>query len=130
MAADAAAVVSRELDHPALYFEMARELTGGWGAPWLNGPNVDLHRSSTKEKALEEVDEAKAVMLQFASSKPPQMETERERLAREAHLLQVQDAVVALLHYIGTQCEEYGFSMMKVSRDHYNKLRCKGFVKA
>lgn len=120
--------LATKLDYPALYLEMARELTGGFGPAWLNGPNVDLHCAAVREKALEELGEAVTVIEHFDASRPPLMDTEREHKQKYAHLLQVFDAVVAAYHYVGIQCLEYNFSMLQVSRDHYNKLRSKHYV--
>lgn len=130
IAPDVAPMLAQKLDHPALFAEIARELTGGFGPAWLNGPNVDLHRSSVREKCLEELREAMAAIEKFAASRPPGAETEMDRKARYEHLLQAFDAIVALFHYIGIQCLEYGFSMLKLSRDHYAKLKGKRYVEA
>jgi transcriptional regulator with XRE-family HTH domain len=127
---DAAPLLAKELDHPALFAALIRELTGGFGPAWLNGPNVDLHRASVREKTFEELHEAIEAMKKFAAYKPPDCETERDRQARYEHLMQVWDAMVALFHYIGIQCLEYGYSMMQLSRDHYNKLKGKRYVEA
>jgi transcriptional regulator with XRE-family HTH domain len=128
LAKEAAPLIADKLDHPALYFELQREVTGGVGPAWLNGPNVDLHRSAVREKAKEEFTEAIDAIDRFATCKPPAAETEQERKKRWDHLLQVLDAIEAGYMYIAIQCEEYGFSMKQLSKAHYDKLRGKRYV--
>lgn len=128
IADDMAPHFARALDHPAMFFELARELTGGFGPAWLNGTNVDLHRSSVREKCVEELDEAIQEIEKFRSAKPPHAEGDAERRRRKDHLLQVMDAVQAAYMYIGIQCEEYGFSLLQLSQEHFNKLRSLRYV--
>jgi transcriptional regulator with XRE-family HTH domain len=130
VASDMAPNLATKLDHPALFFETAREMTGGFGPAWLIGPNVDLHRSSVREKCVEELHEAIESISRFRTAKPPSVETESEREHRKEHLLQVMDAVEACYMYVGIQCEEYGFSLLQISREHFNKLRSRRYVKS
>lgn len=127
LASDMAPLLAAKLDHPALLAELARELTG-FGPSWLDGPNVDLHRAAVREKALEELREAMQCIDKFVAYVPPAAETEQSRRARYGHLLQVYDAMVATFTYIGTQCLEYDYSMLQLSRDHHNKLKGKRYV--
>jgi transcriptional regulator with XRE-family HTH domain len=129
-AKDMAPRLAEKLDHPALYAELSRELTGGVGPAWLNGPNVDLHRASVREKCLEELREAMDAIDGCTSSKPPGTESEPDRRARYQHLIQCFDAWVALWAYMGVQCLEYGFSILKLSRDHFAKLKQRRYVEA
>lgn len=129
VAADMAPRIGQALDHPAILLELAREQSGGWGPAWLDGPNVDLHRSAVRERCIDEVEEAVATIREWCSSKPPAVETDGDRKRRYEHLMQVMDAQVALAVYVGVQCTEYGFSMLQVSRDHYNKLKSKRYVR-
>lgn len=124
---DIAPVLAAQLDHPALYAEMARELTG-FGPAWLDGPNVDLHRAAVREKCMEELREAMQAMDKHAGYLLPDAMTDRQQKERYEHLLQAMDGLVALYTYIGTQCLEYGYSMAQVSRDHYAKLRGRRYV--
>jgi transcriptional regulator with XRE-family HTH domain len=128
LAKEAAPLIADKLDHPALYFELQREVTGGVGPAWLNGPNVDLHRSAVREKTEEECMEFLDALRKFGTSKPPQCETEQERKKRWDHLLQGLDVVEAVYMYIAIQCEEYGFSLKALSKAHYDKLRGKRYV--
>lgn len=130
IAEDMAPVFAEKLDHPAMYLELARELTGGYGPAWLDGPNVDLHRSSVRERCLDEMREAIDFIEREPASVLPAVETEADKQRRYEHLVQCFDAIVALNAYIGVQCLEYGFSMLKLSKDHYSKLKARRYVQA
>lgn len=127
IAKDMAPILAARLDHPALYAELAREMTG-FGPAWLDGPNVDLHRAAVREKCLEELREAMQAMDRYSAYLPPDVLSDRDRKARYEHLLQVMDSIEAGFMYIGTQCLEYGYSMRQLSQDHYNKLRSKRYI--
>jgi transcriptional regulator with XRE-family HTH domain len=127
VAPDAAPMLAQQLDHPALYAELSRELTGV-GPAWLDGAAVDLHRASVREKAIEELREAMAAIERWPAARPPDSESEGARRDRYSHLLQVYDAMVACFAYLGVQCLEYGYSMLQLSRDHYRKLKSKRYV--
>lgn len=127
IARDMAPIMAAKLDHPALYAELARELTG-FGPAWLDGPNVDLHRAAVREKCLEELREAIQAVDNQPAYTPPEVLTDRARKDRYEHLLQVMDAIEACFMHVGTQCLEYGYSMRQLSDDHYKKLRGKRYV--
>ncbi|MFB5189039.1 helix-turn-helix domain-containing protein [Alicyclobacillus fastidiosus] len=130
IAPDMAPRFAEALDHPAMYMELARELTGGYGPAWLDGPNVDTHRASIRERCLEEMEEAMDFIRKSPASTLPSVETDADHKRRYEHLLQCFDAIVALHNYVGSQCIEYGFSMMRLSQDHYNKLKSRRYVQA
>lgn len=130
IAPDVAPQLANKLDHPALLFNLTNELTGGFGPAWLDGPNVDLHRSSVREKTREALTTALNVIDQFSSSKPPGAENEQDHSKRRDHLFRVLDGIEAAYMYIGIQCEEYGYSLMQLSRDHHNQLRGKRYVQS
>lgn len=127
LAKDMAPILAERLDHPALFAELARELTG-FGPAWLDGPNVDLARAAVKEKCYEELREAIAAMDKFPAYMPPSAMTEGDRKGRYQHLLQVMDAIEACFMYIGTQSLDYGYSMLQLSKDHYAKLKGKRYI--
>ncbi|QQE80887.1 helix-turn-helix domain-containing protein [Alicyclobacillus sp. SO9] len=129
LAKDVAPQLAQSLDHPALYFALAREYSGGFGPAWLDGENVDLHRSSVREKCIEELEEALVWLDKSASNRPPEAETTSQRKGRREHLLQVMDAAQACYVYVGVQCEAYGFSLLDISKEHYNKLRSLRYVR-
>lgn len=122
MAPDIAPTVASKLDHPAVYMEMARELTGGYGPAWLDGPNVDLHRAVVRERCLEETEEALMHIRKACTCKPPAIATEGEQKIRRSHLIQVLDAIEAMSMYVGVQCLEYEFSVSQLYREHHRKL--------
>lgn len=127
IAKDMAPIMAAKLDHPALYAELARELTG-FGPAWLDGPNVDLHRAAVREKCLEELREAMQAIDKHCAYVPPDAATDRARKERYEHLMQVMDAIEACFMHVGTQCLDYGYSMRQLSQDHYDKLRSKRYV--
>ncbi len=127
VAKDMAPRLTQALDHPALYLEMAREFTG-IGPAWLDGPNVDLHRSSVREKTIEELQEAVEYISSIDTHKPPYAQTEREQKRRQEHLLQVMDGIEWSWMYIGVQCEEYGFSMAQLWQQHHAKMHGKRYL--
>lgn len=127
LAKDMAPIMAQKLDHPAMYAELARELTG-FGPAWLDGPNVDLHRAAVREKCIEELREAIDSMGKLSAYVPPEVVTDRDRKERYEHLMQVMDAIEAGFMHIGVQCLDYGFSMRQLSQDHYNKLRSKRYI--
>jgi len=129
LAKDMAPIVAARLDHPALYAELAREMTG-FGPAWLDGPNVDLHRAAVREKCLEELREALQSLDKHSAYIPPDALTERSRKERYEHLMQVMDAIEACYMHIGVQCLDYGYSMLQVGRDHYAKMRSKRYIAA
>ena len=127
IARDMAPKLAEKLDHPALYAELARELTG-FAPAWLDGANVDLHRAAVREKCVEELHEAIQAIERIDAYFPPTFETERRKRERYEQLMQVMDAIEACYMHVGVQCLDYGFSMRQLSKDHYNKLRSKRYV--
>jgi len=122
IARDMAPIIAKKLDHAALYSELYRELTG-IGPAWLDGTNVDLHRSSVREKTLEELHQTIEVIQECSASLPPAAETQLQHKQRHEHLLQALDSVQALWVYVGVQCEDYGYSMQQLYAEHHKKLR-------
>ncbi|GMA64725.1 helix-turn-helix domain-containing protein [Alicyclobacillus fastidiosus] len=123
VAPDIAPILVDKLDHPAVSITAMHEMTGGVGPVYLNGDNVDLHRSSVRERCLHEMSESMDAIQRFHTSKPPERETERERNQRKEHLLEVLDSIVHEYMYVAVQCEEYGFSFKELHNAHYAKLR-------
>ncbi|MGP4061473.1 XRE family transcriptional regulator [Halobacillus sp. H74] len=112
---------------PWLALEAAFEYTG-WGVTRLDGPAVDLHRSSVREKALEELREAIEAMENVKLTKNPSFAQsfeiqDIERSARE-HI----DVIGASITYVATLCDQYGLSWNQLWEDHYRKLQSRGYV--
>jgi hypothetical protein len=121
--------LAQKLDQPALLFNLTNELTGGFGPVSLDGSNVDLHRSSFREKTHEALMTAQDAIGHFSSSITPGVESEQDHTKRR-HLLQMLDAIKASYMYVGIQCEEYGHSLMQLSRDHHTQLCGKRYVQS
>lgn len=120
--------IATELDNPRLYMEAAVEVTGGVGcSPWLDGDDVDLHRTSVWAKTIEELEEAEE------SLKSIKIINKKIDSAIKAQvfesLMQVLDARVAIDHYVSICCSEYGLSVKEIYLEHYRKLESKGYVK-
>src|SRR5690554_6219684 len=90
---------AEQLDHPRVYIEMARESSGGvYGSTWLDGDNVDLHRTSVYMKAGEELKEAVEALgaTERIVIHNPAMTSEEQRNEIKNALLQCLDARVAI----------------------------------
>jgi transcriptional regulator with XRE-family HTH domain len=118
------------LDDGWFTLAVIEEAAGHAFIPKLNGPKVDLHRSSVKNKTIEELPEAlEAIQSVCVANHPDYIEqADRERLYEA--LIQCGDAVVALVHYIIVICKDYRFSWIQFWKDVRKKLKKKGFVKA
>lgn len=115
--------VTEELDDPKLYLEAANEVTGGvFTVPWLNGDSVDLHRTSVKEKVIEELTEAiRAINLVKTYNNPKACKPDQKELARESVLESI-DAYIGIAHYIVIICNEYGLSVKELFTEQRKKL--------
>lgn len=124
--------LAEKLDNPRLYMEMANELCGGVMAPiYLDGENVDLHRASVRDKAIEELSEAiealsKARALVNARSAGQLNDLERQQVRNTLHELAEAETAVGMM--IAVICETYGFSPAEVYRDHRQELAAKGYI--
>jgi transcriptional regulator with XRE-family HTH domain len=115
-------------NNPWVGMEAAAEYVG-WGTGKLDGPNVDLYRSSVYLKTIEELKEAIEHLEGICLANPPHsMEDFKKEKLKEA-IIQCMDAVVALNHFIAVVCKEYGFSWAKMWLKHKTKLIAKGFMK-
>ncbi len=132
-AVDVARKAARELDDPELYLAVAQEMTGGVMVPAvLDGPRVDLHRASVKEKTVEELSEAiealaKARELANARSAKDLTEQGREQVRRALH--ELVEAQTACATAVAILCEQYGVSPAAVYREHLEELRQKGYMR-
>ncbi|NPV72170.1 MAG: helix-turn-helix domain-containing protein [Firmicutes bacterium] len=130
---DVAARAARELDDPELYLAVAQEMTGGVMVPaMLDGPRVDLHRASVKDKTVEELSEAiealaKARELANARSAQDLTEQGREQVRRVLH--ELVEAQTACAVGVAVLCRQYGISPAQVYREHLEELRQKGYVR-
>ncbi|WP_245676171.1 helix-turn-helix domain-containing protein [Domibacillus iocasae] len=94
----------------------------------LEGKRVDLHRSSTKEKLLEELEEAKIFLEKCCMSNHLSFITSFDRQDLEETLVQLVDVVTGIEHFLAVVCEEADISYLDVWQKHYNKLISRGYV--
>jgi len=125
-AKDVAPQIAEALDHYAVLCEIGREATAGFGPVYLSG--VDKHRSAGKELGLIELKEAWDHLEEIRTLKPPNQLTSKERDHVRHCLMELLDAGNACYHIFGSFCEQYGFSPLQLSRDHYARLRAMGYV--
>lgn len=123
---------AERLDHPRVYIEMVKESSGGvYGSTWLDGDNVDLHRTTVFLKAgeeLREAVEALAVTERIVVNNPA-MTSEEQRNEIKNALLQCLDARVAIDMLLAVKSESYGFSIRELFKEHQQKLESKGYLK-
>lgn len=123
--------ISRELvnkfDNPKFAITVRQEYTGT-GPIWLDGPNVDLHRSSVKEKTIEELKEALVKLNDFCFSKPLKNLQSFEKQALESVLNELVEAQTALDHMVAVVCEEATISYTGVWDRHYASLISSGYI--
>lgn len=129
---DASPKVATMLDDPELYAALQAQATGGVASPWLDGDRVDLHRSSVRDKTIEELSEAiealsKARMLVNAKD-ASDLDADGLKQIKEA-LHQLVEAQTACQVAIGVLCKQYNLSMAQVYRDHISELITKGYVR-
>lgn len=117
------------LDHPFLSMALAYEDTGGAWVPELDGDKVDLHRSSVRSKTIEELEEAIQAIKGVCLVNHPEYIQDHEKQQLKKALMEAIDAIIALSHFVGIICLEYGFSWIGLWREQYMKLKSKGFVK-
>lgn len=123
---------AERLDSPRVYLEMVREAGGGvYGTRWLDGENVDLHRTSVFVKTEEELREALEALgstEKHIINHPNQVREEEKTQIKEA-LMQCLDARVAIDTLIAVKCETYGISIRGLFLEHQHKLEQRGYIK-
>ena len=125
---DVASAAMEKFDDPRLAMEAANEYTAGAWTSWLDGPAVDLHRSSVKTKAEEELEEALEAIRKAKLNIHPDYLGNFDRDDIETSLGEAADAVTALNTYIAIICKEYRISWLKVWLKHKKKLISRGFI--
>lgn len=98
------------------------------GPVWLNGPNVDLHRASVKEKTIEEIEEMMVALKDISFAKPLKNLSNWERPALEKLIEESIEAVTAIEHLIAIICKEAEISYLDVYQNHYLQLQAKGWL--
>ena len=125
--ADISRTLVNKYDNPEFAIKIRNEYTGT-GPKWLDGPNVDLHRSSVKEKTLEEVKEVLTLLESFCLSKPLKTLQLFERQTLEKLLDELVEAQTAIDHLVAVICTEAQISYSGVWDKHYSSLTSAGYI--
>lgn len=129
MPADISRKMMQRKENPRFAMAMRNEYTRT-GPIWLDGPNSDLHRSSVREKTLEELEEVMTLLKNFSFAKPLKNLSHWEEPELEKLLEEVVEAITAMEHLAAVVCEEAGISLIDTWEKHYTHLKAKGFVEA
>lgn len=127
--ADISQAMMKRSENPWFAIAVRNEYTGT-GSIKLNGPNADLHRSSVKEKTMEEIEELVSVLRTLSFSKPLKNASNWERPEIERLVEEAIEVQTAIDHLIAVVCEEAGISLMTSYQNHYLQLQAKGYVEA
>lgn len=114
-------------DNPRFALAIRNEYTKT-GPIWLDGPNVDLHRSSVKEKTLEELEEVKTQLHEFNFAKPLKNLSPWEVPKLDNLLLEIVELITALETLAVVTCEEANKSYTELWNRHYQTLRLKEYI--
>lgn len=126
---DIASKAVNKYDDPQFAMELASEYTGGAWAPMLNGPAIDLHRTSVQTRTLDEMQEAYDAIKNAVLNIQPGYIGNFEKQDIEKSLDEAADAVTFLNAYIAVICKEYHVSWIKLWTRHKAKLISRGFLK-
>lgn len=124
---DISRALVNKFDNPKFAMTIRNEYTGT-GPKWLDGPNVDLHRSSVKEKTVEELQEALESIVGTRLAKPLKKLQHFEFQSIEAMLQEAAEAMTALDHFIAIICKEADISYTGVWDKHYRALASAGYI--
>ena len=123
--------ISRSLvdkfDNPKFAITVRSEYTNT-GPRWLDGEDVDLHRSSVKEKTVEELQEALEAISNTSLAKPLQKLKLFDFQNIEEMLLEAAEAMTALDHFIAVVCNEANISYTNLWNKHYSELANNGYI--
>ncbi|WP_233436277.1 XRE family transcriptional regulator [Lysinibacillus capsici] len=126
--ADISRKMMNKYDDPKFAITIQQEYTGT-GPRWLDGPNVDLHRCSVRDKTIEELEEALVAIKKTSMSKPAFALTPQEREEHKKTLEEIVELVTAATKYIAVGTDYIGISYLGVWNEHYNYLQQEGFIK-
>lgn len=125
--ADISRKVMKKSDDPRLAVAIQYEYTGT-GPVLLNGPNVDLHRCSVREKTIEEEEEFLEALKRTNFSKPAHALTPREIEDIKKAIEEGIEAETAKKMWLMRAIEYVGMSYSEAYAKHYADLRQKGFI--
>lgn len=114
-------------DHPRLAMAIRNQYTKT-GPVWLNGPNVDLHHASVKEKTIEEMEEAINAIRNFNFARSLKSISHWEHQEVHNVLEETVEAITALEHLVVVLCENLNISYTETWNKHYTQLRAKGWL--
>lgn len=126
--ADISKSIVEKFDDPKFALAVQHQYTGT-GPIWLNGPNVDLHRCSVREKTIEELQEALDSIISTSLAKPSDAIEHYERKNIMDMIEEAVEAATALANFIAVTTEHLGISYTGVWMDHYKYLQKEGFIK-
>lgn len=124
---DVSRLLTQKYDNPKFAITLRQEYTGT-GTVWLDGPNVDLHRSAVKEKTTEEVSEFLEKLKKVDFSKPLRKMASFEKQDIKDLLGEAVEAITSLDHLVAITCMEGDFSYIDIWNDHYLSLKANGFL--
>ncbi|MGE7838036.1 helix-turn-helix domain-containing protein [Viridibacillus arvi] len=125
--ADIGRAFTKKYDNPKFAITLRNEYTGT-GPRWLDGPNVDLHRSSVKEKTIEEMREALDKLEQLSLAKPLCKINGFEKQDIETTLEELVELQTALDHMVAVVCMEADISYTGLWDKHYRYLTSVGYL--
>ncbi|PPA70075.1 XRE family transcriptional regulator [Jeotgalibacillus proteolyticus] len=113
---------------PFMVMEMSQAFTGV-GPVVLDGPHVDLHRSSVKEKTIEEMEEALDKLKSFCFSKPFNYISHYEVGSFKDTIKEMIEAITALNHMVAVMCKESeSADYVEMWKAHYRYLYSHGYI--
>lgn len=124
---DISRALMRKYDNPKFAMTVRSEYTGT-GPRWLDGPNVDLHRSSVKEKTVEELQEALNALLSTSFSKPLKLLAHFDIRDLRETLKEILEAITAGEMLVAVVCQEAGISYKDLWKEHYSDLEAAGYT--
>ncbi|MCM3316151.1 helix-turn-helix domain-containing protein [Rummeliibacillus stabekisii] len=124
---DIGRALTRKYDNPKFAMTLRNEYSGT-GPRWLDGPNVDLHRSAVKEKTVEEIQEALEQLERTSLVKPLWKIEHFEKQNIEETLDELVEAQTAIDHLVAVICIEAGINYVDLWQKHYRSLASNGYL--
>jgi DNA-binding XRE family transcriptional regulator len=118
----------KKFNNPHFAITLCQEYTGT-GPVCLDGPNIDLHRSSLKEKALKDLEEALRNLRNTNFVKPLKNLTSYELHHLQETLNELTKTQTSIANLIANVCTESGISYVELWQQHYDSLQQSGYLK-
>ncbi|MFF2174938.1 helix-turn-helix domain-containing protein [Lysinibacillus sp. NPDC058147] len=126
--ADISKNIVDKFDDPKFALAVQHQYTGT-GPIYLNGPNVDLHRCSVRDKTIEELEEAIVSIKQTSLAKPKEAINPYEKKNMMDMIEEAVEAATALANFIAITTDHLGISYTGVWTSHYQDLQEEGYIK-